>query len=140
MRTIKISFEGCPIKAPNSNSASDVITLSLDFAFSGGNVIIAGIVLEGTQDAINAINDTNPLLVNGEDKVEIINNSAGNVTVTHDFDGPVNLYPTIYIQSYLTDHLGWNEATPSKHPTNYIVDNIQNPIITHTGEAFVFIK
>lgn len=139
-RIIKISFEGCEVLAPNSNPITDVIEVGLDFTMSGGAKYEKAVRFIGTQNAINAIDDDGFVAIDGTTKTVVVATSEGNVDVVQNFGGTVDLYPTICVEAFITDHLGWKEAKSSDHPTNLIIDGISEPIVNEDDKALVFIK
>jgi len=139
-RIIKISFQDHPIVAQNSEPRTDLVTLQLDFFLLNETVKEGAILLNGTQDAINAISDDLPLIITGESKELTHDTPEGTVQVTIDFGGNIDLYNTYCIQAILTDHLGWTSVEEIACPTNLIVTETGQPIVNENGQPLLFIK
>lgn len=139
-RIIKISFQDHPIEAKNSNPTTDIITLILDFFGIDFGEKIAAITLKGTQNVINAINDQNPLEINGQNGVTNHATVLGNVEVTANFENDTELYTTYGITATLIDHVGWQSIQKTERPTNLILTHNHEAILTENGDALVFVQ
>ena len=139
-RIIKISFQDHPIVAQNSEPRTDLVRLQLDFFLLNETLKEGAVLLEGTQDAINAISDDLPLLVTGESNEFTHDTPVGAIQITTNFGGTIDLYNTYCIQATLTDHLGWTSVEEIACPTNLIVTETGQPIVKENGQPLIFIK
>lgn len=139
-RIIKISFQDHPIVAQNSEPRTDLVTLGLDFFLLNETVKEGAVLLNGTQNAINAISDDLPLIITGESTQFTHDTPEGTIQITTNFGGIIDLYNTYCIQVTLTDHLGWTSVEAIACPTNLILTKASQPILTENGQPLIFIK
>lgn len=108
---IHMRFDGL-IQCPNSGN-SDVITVQIDLEDKDLNA--GQIMMVGPYGAINQIDASDPLVIDGINAIEPRSNSFGQeVTFATNFDTNYNAYWNVGIRVKVTDHEGFSNV-PNDH-------------------------
>jgi hypothetical protein len=128
---IKISLEFCQILAPNCGGSD---TLTLLFLCTDLNNNKGSVRLIGTKNAINSIDNTNSLLIDGVSGPSSFNTAFGVISTLSDFDAGFNIEENISVKLDVTDCKGWSNVESDIGFTNAAMTDTNNYLQTHDDE------
>lgn len=137
MRQINLAFDCHQIIAPNSPTQN--VMLEIDVILSGGATIAKAITIVGTVGAINSVDDNNFIPIDGSSSTFTHSTPNGDLTITTNFPTNTDLYNSVRMDSWITDHLGFKSITPVCRPTNLIVSHTGNHLQDENATELIYI-
>ena len=136
MIMIRISLENCPLITPNC-IGTDTVTLNMDLVDAANNT--ATVVLTGSLNAINEINDSNFLLLNGVSGTTTVSNPSGSVNINATYSNGFLIDENVTVDTNTIDCKGWSSVEDQKGRTNAIMTHENEYLMDHEGNYLAFI-
>ena len=130
-----ISYQGCKNSWPNSTN-TQIVEAKLVAIDTNG--LEAQIVIKGTKGAINSIDDTNYLGIDGNEQTTSFNAPSGVVNVNSVYPVGFDIEKIRKVEFWVEDHSGWKCVNPNVGLADKIVTETGIGIITDKGEPLNF--
>lgn len=133
---IRISLEFCKVLAPNCGGADNIeITFTCtDSAAKQGTVRLIG-----TKNAINSINESNSLAIDGTNGPSSFLTPFGNISILGTFESGFNIDENVTVKLHVIDCDGWNNIDDDIGKTNALMTNTNHYVNTDNDEYIAFV-
>lgn len=137
MSHVKISLQICKILAPNCGGG-DPLTATFTLTDAAGHTGTA--VLNGSKNAINAIDHSNYLHLEGNDGTSTITTVFGNVNVAESYDPDFEIDDNIEVSLHVVDCLGIHNIEDYLGYTNAVMTDDNEYVMDESGNYLAFIQ
>lgn len=131
-----ISLQNCKIIAPNCGGGASIQAV---FTFTDRESNTGTATLNGTKNAINAINDTVYLEIDGVAGADTINTTFGVVNVAFAFGGSYNVNRNVDVKMDVLDCMGWANVDSAFGKTNALMTHTNNYIKDDNDNYIAFV-